>query len=507
MSDDELSRLRAENAELRAALEGLRTASRAEHEQRELALQVAGVGLFAFDFAANAGVMDETTRRLLGVSPDSPAPSLSGLVERVHPDDRARFQTAVDRLSEGGTIEIEHRVVRADGSAGWVRAVGKIVSGTSRLVGVVLDLTAHRALQARLIQAQRLDSIGLLAGGIAHDFNNLLTIILGATTRAMALAPSGTSLQELLLEAIEAAKRSVGLTSQLLAFARQREIEPRIVSVGELVSRMERLLRSALGSTVTLECTTEETWPVRADPHQLEQAILNLVVNARDAMPRGGRLRITASNEAIEPGGEVPAGRYVLLRVDDEGEGIAADVLPHVFEPFFTTKEHAGGTGLGLATVYGIVRQHEGHVRVESELGRGTRFEVRLPAMASAPAPRATGPRTILVVEDEPHVRAVVVMTLKRFGYEVLEACDSTQALALVGSHPEPIDLLLSDVMLPRVTGPEIAARARALRPQMRVLFMSGYSEHSFDAGTQLLPKPFTPSVLAAKVRSVLEGG
>jgi two-component system cell cycle sensor histidine kinase/response regulator CckA len=401
-------------------------------------------------------------------------------------------------------------------------------AGRRALLAIVDDVTERRQLERQLRQGQKMEAIGRLAGGIAHDFNNLLTAILGYSGLLVARAGDRLDLLGLAEEVRKSAERAAALTRQLLAFGRQQALHPRVIDLNEVVTGVEvmlrRLLGDHLGFTMTLH---DEACPVLADAGQLEQVIVNLAVNARDAMPDGGRLTVaTACVELGAPAagadGGAGAGPHVLLAVSDTGLGMSAETQAHIFEPFFTTKDPGKGTGLGLATVYGIVHQSGGHLRVTSEPNQGSTFQIFLPraaaAIASAMAPIAPvapapprGDETVLVLEDDPSLRKLVRTLLEEGGYTVLTAGTATAAISLAERHPDPIHLLLSDVVLPGMGGPEAAARLLALRPATRLLYISGYSgdvagrPNLLPEGARLLGKPFTQQSLLEKVREALD--
>ena len=394
-----------------------------------------------------------------------------------------------------------------------------------RVIGAMADVSERKRLQAQLSQAQKLESVGRLAGGVAHDFNNLLTIVIGNAEFALSRLLDEDPVRSEVNEIINAAQRAADLTRQLLAFARKQIIEPKIVNVNSLVLGMEKMLRRVIGEDIELATKTQESVPlVKVDPGQLEQVLLNLAINARDAMPDGGNLTIeTSDSELVEGhthhGVDVAPGNYVLIAVSDTGVGMDSKTLAQAFEPFFTTKEVGKGTGLGLATCYGIVRQAGGHIWAYSEVGSGTTFKIFLPRVAEAATqkssqampPKMNGSETILIVEDEPKVREMVTKTLASKGFNVLAAEDSDAAIIAATEHTGKIDLLLTDVVMPKVSGKDLAVELEKLRPDMKVLFMSGYAEDAIarhgilEAGVEFLSKPFTPQTLATKVRAVLD--
>jgi PAS domain S-box-containing protein len=380
----------------------------------------------------------------------------------------------------------------------------------SQVVATLADITEHKRLEASLLQARKLESIGRLAGGIAHDFNNLLTVIIGSTSLALAsLAESAPERVEL-SQSLEAAERAASLTKQLLTFARRQVTIPTCVDLAEALRSLEPLLARLIGEHIELRVLTNaETWSVDIDPVQLEQVIVNLAVNARDAMPHGGKLVIELGKTSVD----LPHGEYATLRVSDTGHGMDAETRDHLFEPFFSTKEL--GTGLGLATVYGVVEHHGGFVTVQSEPGRGATFTVHLkrstqrplraPTPSSTPEP-TSGKGTILVIEDEPLVRNLAQTVLAKHGYEVLIAGDGLEAIARAQAHLGPIHVVVTDVVMPKLDGNRTAAQLKVQRPELVVLFTSGYTEHgiSFAEG-RFLAKPYTPSQLLERVRAALK--
>jgi len=446
-------------------------------------------------------------------------------------DDQAAVEARIQRLYQRGFDRFESRVRRKDGTVVEVESSLTLVPGSpGRIVAFIRDITERRRTEAQLRQAQKLESIGRLAGGVAHDFNNLLTVVLSCASalKEDALAGRPASLEE--VEEVRAAgARARDLTRQLLAFARKQVIAPVRLDLNEVVRASEKLLRRVLGEDVELSVETAPgLWPVRADVGQLEQVLVNLAVNARDAMPAGGRLTIATANASVardEPGEGAPrAGEWVRLTVQDAGTGMSPEARAHLFEPFFTTKPVGQGTGLGLATVYGIVRQNGGHLHVESEQGRGTSVQVCLPRDVAGPAreeplpPRSTaaratptGAETILVVEDDAQVRHVTVRTLRQAGYRVLVADGGPAALAASREEPAQIHLVISDVVMPGQSGPEVVAALAQERGGLKVLFVSGHAEEAIarrgvlDPGRNLLPKPFTPEDLLARVRRTLD--
>src|SRR2546421_3075940 len=446
----------------------------------------------------------------------------------VDPAERARL---IEEVTHRGSVSAESVWRRKDGKTVTVRQTGRVVRDAQGRVEyfnvIVEDITAHKLLEAQFRQAQKMEAVGRLAGGIAHDFNNLLTAILGSADLLLdTLAPDAPERED--LEDIrKAAKRAADLTRQLLAFSRQQVLAPQVLDVNELVANMEKLLRRLIGEDVELRTALASgLGAVKADPGQLEQVIVNLAVNARDAMPQGGRLTIETGNVELDQAyaeQHFPAqpGPYVLLAVSDTGTGMDAATLSRIFEPFFTTKEKGKGTGLGLATVYGVVKQSGGYIWVYSEPGQGTSFKVYLPRVAEAPEPARPdvaaaaplrGSETVLLVEDDEMVRNLTRRMLAGRGYTVLTASRGEDAMGVVERHAGSIDLLVTDVVMPGMSGRALAQRLLAMRPGLKVLYLSGYTDDAIvhhgmlEPGVAFLQKPFSADVLARKVREVLAG-
>jgi PAS domain S-box-containing protein len=437
----------------------------------------------------------------------------------------AQFAAAI----QGEPRQYEARYVRKDGSVRWIWCTNTPIRENGTITGVLAiarDVTDRRLLEAQLQYSQKMEAVGRLACGVAHDFNNLLTAI----SANAELALSALSTEDRACSEVEEIRRvtarGAALTRQLLAFSRTRPVRPVVVDVGSIVTGLSQLLQRLIGENIEMKLATEPgACHVRADPGQLEQAIVNLAVNARDAMPEGGLLVIAVDNCTLSeplphPHGVAAAGEYVRLEVKDIGAGMTAAVQERIFEPFFTTKERSGGTGLGLSTVYGIVKRLGGHIIVESQPGEGTRFQILLPREDALPASgtdrraestATSRPATILLVEDDPAVLEPVRRMLEQVGHEVLWACGPDDALRAVDSYTGRIDLLLTDVVLPGMSGRALADLAGERRPDMAVLFMSGYAEGAAARRTerpgprQLLRKPFTGDVLLRTVHGVLE--
>ncbi len=438
------------------------------------------------------------------------------------PEQRRRGDRVVEAPDPGGhdiAAEWESLGLRKDGSRFPMEATVAPfeVNGRTHSMWFVRDVTARVQLETQLRQSQKMETLGQLAGGVAHDVNNLLTVINGWCEEL------GDVPREAVTQIAEAAAQAARLTGQLLTFSRKAVVAPTVIDLNRVVSDVNRMLRRVLGEDLVLEEDLVSTpVPVRADPGQLSQVLVNLALNARDAMPRGGRVRIATRIVELDQAGagtrRVAAGRYVQLTVSDTGTGIAPDVLPRVFEPFFTTKLSGRGTGLGLATVYGIVRQAEGAVWVESVQAHGTTFTVILPEMVevgrsdatTAVAAQDRGSETVLVVEDDPQVRRIIVNMLQSRGYRVLASADERQAVAAAEAEPH-IDVLVSDVVLRERSGPEVAERLRSTHPSLGVLFVSGYTADAIAGrgvtgeSASFLQKPFSGHQLGRRVREVLD--
>jgi len=451
-------------------------------------------------------------------------------VEGIHPEDRAGMLAALERQAAHGSCQQEYRVVRPDGSVRWIwhrsfpvrDKAGELV----RVVGIAQDISERKGLEEQLRQAQKMEAVGQLAGGVAHDFNNLLTIITGHSQLLLQDFDSSSPVRSKIGLIRATADRAAALTRQLLAFSRKQILEPTVLDLTAVVTGLTSMLQRLIGEDIEFAIVPGMgAGRVLADQGQLEQVLMNLVVNARDAMPHGGRLTIqTARVEidraftALHP--EVVPGVYAMLAVSDTGRGMNPEVQARIFEPFFTTKEVGKGSGLGLSTVYGIVRQHDGCITVESELGRGSTFRVYLSRVAdeaevsvpvATPTKSPRGVETLLVVEDEAEVRALVRDALAMTGYKVLEAADGRAALRIAEEEAGDIHLLVTDVVMPGLNGAQVADRIKASHPETRVLYMSGYTDDRIGhhgvltPGTILLSKPFTPDALARKVREALD--
>ena len=456
----------------------------------------------------------------------SPAEVLAQPAVAFHEDARAR-EVFLDQLRrEGSLVNHEMRLRRKDGTVLWViENVSVLRADDDRgevILGTLFDMTERRKLEEQLLQSQKMEAIGRLAGGIAHDFNNILTAVSGYTELLIGQLAAGDPRRESAEEIRQAGERAAALTQQLLAFSRRQVLEPRVLDLNAVIANMERMLRRVIGEDIELTTSLSTgLWRTRADPAQIEQAILNLVVNARDAMPRGGQLTLETANVELDAkySGGAP-GPHVMLAVSDNGVGMDPEQQARLFEPFYTTKDRGKGTGLGLSTTYGVVKQSGGSIWVYSERGQGTTFKIYLPRSehpldepAESPVLAAplNGTETALLVEDEPEVRGLVEKILRMYGYTVLSAASPAEAIALSKNRAATIDILVTDVIMPGMNGRELSRVLAASRPELRVLYMSGYTDAVIaqqgilEPGTAFVSKPFTPDVLARKVREVLD--
>jgi PAS domain S-box-containing protein len=470
------------------------------------------------------------SHRLFGVALGKFEGTSAAFLAFVHPDDRAAVQAASDRaVADGQPYDIEHRVIRPDSSVRWVHEKAAIVRDPQgrplRMVGTVQDITERRQLEEQLRQSQKMEAIGRLAGGIAHDLNNALTAIAGYAELALGEVASDHPARADVEEIRRAAERAGSVTRQLLAFSRKQLLEPRVFDLNETIAGIGRLLSRLLGTDIEVKAELAlGPLHVLGDPGQVEQAVLNLAVNARDAMPSGGRLILATTRETIDEAfarshPPMPSGQYIVLRVSDSGHGMARETMARIFEPFFTTKDVGKGTGLGLSMVYGTIKQIGGFIFVDSEPNHGTTFRLYFPAAAapardgaatSARRSERHGHETLLIAEDEPSVRSLVASSLRRDGYRLLIAASAEEALATAQAHDGPIDLLLTDAMMPGKSGVELAGLMRTQRPGIPVILMSGYTEETLNVPSpkepiELLQKPFSPRELRRRIREVLD--
>lgn len=449
-------------------------------------------------------------------------------LQMVHPEDRARVKSEVLRRHD---YDLEYRLLRPDGSLRWVKDKGFPVQDdggeVTRVAGIAEDVTDQKLLEEQLRQAQKMESVGRLAGGVAHDFNNLLMVILNAAEFLDQGLPADDPLREDVELISRAGDRGAALVHQLLAFSRRQIVNPKVLNVNDVVDEMETLLRRTLDEEVTFLIKKDPRLGLALiDPNQLSQVLINLMVNAGDATPGGGTISLDTTNvslaEAMEAGpDELPAGQYVCISVSDTGHGISKELVPKVFEPFFSTKDRAEASGLGLSMVYGIVTQAGGKVSVYSEPRIGTTFKVYLPAVeGSVELPAQQAPRrrparardeVVLLAEDDPEVRMAVAKMLQHEGFNVLHASSGADALKRCRSHEGRLDLLLTDVVMPGMSGRELAIHMRSARPDIRVIYMSGYSEDMIgrhgilQVDDNYLQKPFTSAALIETIEQVLE--
>ena len=508
-----------------------------EQRRLELAIEASNAGVFELDLEAHGRVeYSGAWNTILGFGiaelPVCAEDFRVWVAGRLHPEDEATVTADVnvfcaepiDRLRTN--LRLLHKEGRWVDVTVYARAMCNDDRGRVRHVGgVVLDRSSGKLLEAQLRQAQKMEALGQLAGGVAHDFNNLLTAILSFGTFAQeAMRPGSPECRDI-QEVLDAAERAKSLTNQLLAFSRKKTIAPRILNPNDVVASVERILDRLLGADVDLLVQIDpRVGNVKIDPDAFEQVLLNLAVNARDAMPDGGKLTIETSKVFVDGSPAVPgepdlaSGDYVVVAVSDTGTGMDHATQTHIFEPFFTTKGPGKGTGLGLSTCYGIVKQADGFLSVYSEVGKGTTFRVHLPVVSQPPhavVPRESrvgvgGTETILVAEDDEQVRQLVVRSLMNFGYTVIQAANGQEALERLADQVH-VDLLLTDVVMPVLDGKELVERLKKLRPNLPAVFMSGYPRGAIthrgviESGTEIIEKPFTPDVLARRVREMLD--
>jgi PAS domain S-box-containing protein len=498
-------------------------------ERLHLALDSARLGIWYWSVETNALVWDDNLRAIYGLRPDEAMSSYEHFIARVHADDREYVSQMVGRtLESGDALDYEFRILLPDGRVRWIADQGKVgrdAGGRPRyLTGVCMDVTERRSAEERLRQSHRMESVGRLAGGVAHETNNQMSVVLVAADFILRRTDVPEAARADVEHIRKAAERTSAVTAQLLAFSRRQILRPVALDLSALVRNWEGVLRRTMGEDCTVVLRTAPSpAPIRADPGQLEQVLLNLALNARDAMPQGGTLTVETFAAEIEdeylrrrPGVSVRPGAYVVLAVSDTGHGMGPETLAHAFEPFFTTKGVGHGTGLGLSTVYGIVKQSEGYVWGYSEPGQGSTFKVYLPVARThvgAEAPEAEPPRiagrgeSVLLVEDDAAVRRMTRRALEEGGYRVLEAATGREALKLLESSVGPVGLVLTDVVMPGMSGRELADQVAILRPGTPVLFTSGYTDGEIvrrgllDPAAAFIQKPFGPDAIVRIVR------
>jgi PAS domain S-box-containing protein len=496
------------------------------------AQEIGGFGSFEVDVTTWVGHCSPALLRIFGLENEEEFQDVRAFLRRhIHPDDQMRAEKArAQLLDEGGSDEIEVRYLRPDGQERTLhlrrRALRTVAGRVTKIVGTIQDVTELKRLEEQCRQAQKMEAVGQLAGGVAHDFNNLLTVINGLSELAFHQMGRDDPNRGLIADVLKAGERAASLTRQLLAFSRKQNLQPQVLDVNVLLGDLSKMLLPLVGENIGLRLEADAALGmVKVDPGQLEQAVINMAVNARDAMPGGGRLTIETHNVELDESYvgqhlDARAGRYVLIAVCDTGHGMDAATQARIFEPFFTTKGPGRGTGLGLAMVYGFVKQSGGHIEVDSELGRGTTFKVYLPrtdeTVSSGKSshdlvmlPRGT--ETILLVEDQDAVRTFARHVLLAGGYTVLEARDGEEAFRVAEQCQGPIHLLLTDVVMPGMSGTQLAELLVRDRPELRVLLVSGYTDETFThcetqaADFTFLQKPFSPVRLTRKVREVLD--
>ena len=501
------------------------------------AQRVANLGSYEWLPTTDAVRWTPELYKIFGIRQENFAPTFAGYLEHIHPEDREDTRKRIEECVRNySSYEMEERIVRPDGSVRQLFSQGNWLFDENRqaqkLVGICLDITARKdaeraraRLEEELRQIHKMESIGRLAGGVAHDFNNLLTVILGHVTLCDQVLTPEAPARRHIQQIQQAAQRAAELTRHLLAFSRRQVIYPTVLDLNAVANNLNKMMMRVIGAHISLRIIPGDALgSVRADLGQIDQILMNLLVNAVDAMPQGGEIFVETANTELDENyakshPAVQPGRYVLLAVTDTGIGMDSETLAHIFEPFFTTKPPGAGTGLGLAMVYGAVEQNNGHITVYSQPGRGTTFKIYFPRVDEAPAAISTGPEpalrkgteTILLVEDDESLRELTTTLLAGAGYRVLPANNGPSALALSQQYPHRIHLLLTDVVMPEMNGPDLASQVKAGRPELNVLYMSGYagkllSHHGMlESETTFLPKPFTKLDLLTKVGALLQ--
>ncbi len=495
-------------------------------ERLELVLEAAGEAYWDWKMDENQWYTSPRFHTMLGFDPGEIEPGLNATLEMTHPDDRpVVLRSLAGALYEGkDALSVEFRMRHKNGTYRWVLGRSKVVArdaagNVARAVGTRVDITEHKQLAERFLQAQKMESIGRLAGGVAHDFNNLLTVINGYASLLRSKVPAEGRLADGLKSIGDAGERAAALTRQLLAFSRKQVPRPEPVNLSKLIRGMERIIHRLLGEGIELHLSlAPDLSAIRADPTQIEQVVMNLAVNARDAVDHGGSVTIETAQIDLQGDRQGP---HVRLTIADNGSGMSAEVMPHIFEPFYTTKEQGHGTGLGLSTVYGIVEDSRGFIQVDSELGKGSSFQVYFPAIAELAVgnqpdeillPGLDNNETVLVVEDQLEVRHFTTSVLESYGYRVLEASNGEEALEVAAAHAGPIEVAVTDVIMPGISSRELTGRLLAARPDIKILYVSGYPANTsverdlMRPGASYLAKPYSPEVLVSKLRELLSG-
>ena len=517
--------------ELASRKQAEQTLAEHEHLLRD-GQAIAHMGSFHLDVVANKVAWSDEQFRIFGHEPRLFEPSYERFMAQVHPEHRAQVQRAIERcVTAHEPYDNQYRIVRPSGEVRWVHSRGRAIANTAGTIvafaGVCQDVTERKRLEEQFHQAQRLAAIGQMAGGVAHNFNNIMTVITGYGSMLQNELGSNHPLNSCVEEIVRAAERAATLTRRILAFSRKQMLQPKVLCLNSVAANVRTMLAGMIHEHVEVVLELDpQLWAANVDEGRVEEALLNLAINARDAMPTGGRLTIASANYPLEKPrptfqATMPAGRYVCLSLTDTGCGMDDHVKAHLFEPFFTTKGVGQGTGLGLPSVYGIVQQSDGFIEVDSEVGRGTTIALYFPtapeAALESPAVSiaknlARGSETVLVVEDDDSVRSMIRHVLSERGYHILEASQGAEALDLAGKRRGTIDLVLTDVMMPQMSGPRLVRRLRQDRPNVKVLYMSGHTDSVLTrqqvaaSAQHFLSKPFTPLELAETVRKVLDG-
>ena len=509
-------------------------------QQLQLATSTAHLGVWEWNIHSNTLVWDERMLEIFGLTRETFSAELDTWIKALHPEDKDEAIAVCKAALHGQRdFNASFRIIQGDGTVKHVKAKGLMLErsdGTpERMIGTCVDITdlvaseeEKEQLQRQLVHSQKIEYIGLLAGGVAHDFNNKLSVILGNAEISLTKIEQSHPVFSHLQEIRQATEMSAELTHQLLAFARKQRVSPRVLDLNDVIGRMLRMLRRVIGENVELAWIPEPaTWPVKIDPAQVDQIIANLCVNARDAIAGNGKLIIRTENCSLNTQkdgafkGETSSGEYVVLTVSDDGEGMDDETKARMFEPFFTTKAVGRGTGLGLATVYGIIRQNNGWIDVSSEPGMGTTFRIYFPRYTGgieelrecSSTSSVRGNERVLLVEDDKRILRIAKEMLLSLGYDVLEADCPEKALALAREHGEEIDLLVTDIVMPKMNGRELFVWLQPLCPKLRCLFISGYtadtisSESLIEPGVHFLQKPFSLNDFAGKVREALVPG
>jgi PAS domain S-box-containing protein len=530
----EKARLVRENRLYREHLEKTAEALRGSEERYALAVEGANDVIWDLNLSTGEAYHSKRFKSILGYEENEIPDNINAREwrERTHPDDYQRVTEARDSYLEGRVpvFEVEFRLRHKDGSYRWVLSRGACLRDPRgkpyRMAGSLTDITEHKKLEQQLLQSQKMESIGILAGGVAHEFNNLLTAISGYGQILQESIPADDEpSRESIGNVLKAAERAAALTRSLLAFSRKQTIKPEPVRIDTIIGYVGKLIQRVIGEDIEISVNLSgEDLPVKADVGQIEQVLMNLATNARDAMPRGGRLCITTGKVVVEEGSEArydlsAPGEYALISFADTGTGIDKESLGKIFEPFYTTKEVGKGTGLGLSLAHGIIKQHNGSILVSSEIGKGTIFNIYLPLIeehmpkgkSKMAAPRAGRMETLLVAEDEEIVRTFMKKILERAGYRVIDADNGENAVSLFREH-DGISLVLSDVVMPGKNGKEMLDEIRKIKPGIKAVFISGYAAEVMhdkgilEEGIELIMKPFKKDDLLRKVRKILDG-